>query len=193
MRAQTLRPFVLGLGLALALPAWVDAQSRSARRASRSPVPDQGMVAVGGSAGVFVPSDDFNSSPFIEGFGEYYLTPRVSLRGRVAFTDPSFETEDSDSLRHLQLGFDAIYNWEHGKWHPFAGGGIGANVLQPKDNGEAFGDSKTKPSVNAIGGVEYFLNRRVSLKAEGRLQFLNDVFGRDPSGLALSFGVKRYF
>lgn len=177
--------------LTMAMPSTADAQSRRSRQAS---VPDTGMAAIGGSAGIFIPKDDsFDSSFIVEGLGEYYINPRVSLRGRVAFTDPDLKRETNDSLRQVQLGFDVLYNWEGGRWHPFVGGGIGANIIQPKDNGEAFGDSDTKPAFNALGGVEYFVNRRVSLKMEGRVQLLDNVFGRDPSGVALSFGVKRYF
>lgn len=184
-----------GAGL-LAAPDSADAQTRrrTTTRVTQSRMPDQGTAAVGGSAGFFFPSDEaFEASPIIEGFGEYYVTPRVSLRGRLAFTDPSLDREDDDSLRQIQLGFDAIYNWERGKWHPFVGGGLGVHFLQAKDNGRDFGDSRSEPSFNALGGIEYFINRTVSLKGEGRYQWVDDVVFGDPSGFVATFGVKKYF
>jgi hypothetical protein len=40
----------------------------------------------------------------------------------------------------------------------------------------------------------HFFNRRAALKAEGRYHMVGDTqFGADPSGLALTIGVKRYF
>jgi opacity protein-like surface antigen len=188
MRHQRTASFVI-LVLIL-LPGLAAAQ----RRGGRGRVPDTGMVAVGGDAGVFVPRDDsFDAAPIFEGTVDFYVTPRVSLRPGVSFTDPAFTREDTDSLRQVRLGFDVIYNWEGGRWHPFVGGGLGANFIQQKDNGNAFGDQQTKASFSALGGVEYFLNRHVSLKGEGRYQHVEDTNGFDPSGFALTFGVKRYF
>jgi hypothetical protein len=174
----------------LLLPTLASAQ----RRGGRGPVPDTGMIAIGGDAGVFVPRDDLlDAAPVFEGTVDFYVTPRLSLRPGVSFTDPPLTREDTDSLRQIRLGFDVIYNWERGRWHPFAGGGVGAHFIQPKDNGTALGDQQTKAGVSVLGGVEYFLNRRVSLKGEGRYQHVEDTSGFDPSGVALTFGVKRYF
>ncbi|HEX9373997.1 MAG TPA: outer membrane beta-barrel protein [Roseiflexaceae bacterium] len=176
--------------LIVLLPGLASAQ----RRGGRAPVPDTNMIAVGGDAGVFVPHDDtLDAAPIIEGTVDFYVTPRLSLRPGVSLTDPPLSREDSDSVRQIRIGFDVIYNWERGRWHPFAGGGLGAHFIQPKDNGHAFGDQETKAGVSVLGGVEYFLNRRVSLKGEGRFQQVNDVRGFEPTGVALTFGVKRYF
>ena len=40
--------------------------------------------------------------------------------------------------------------------------------LQFKDNGQALGQSETKPGFNVGGGIEYFTGRTVSLKGEAR-------------------------
>jgi hypothetical protein len=160
----------------------------------RGRVPDTNMIAIGGDAGVFVPSDDgLDRAPIFEGTADFYVTPRLSLRPGISFTDPALVREDTDSLRQIRLGFDVIYNWEGGRWHPFVGGGLGAHFIQAKDNGNNFGDQQTKAGVSVLGGVEYFLNRRVSLKGEGRYQHVEDTVGFDPSGVAFTFGVKRYF
>jgi hypothetical protein len=49
------------------------------------------------------------------------------VRFDVGWTDPPFDRDDS--LRQVRFGGDAIYHWEGGKWHPFAGGGIAAHLL----------------------------------------------------------------
>jgi len=156
-------------------------------------VPDTGMVAVGGEAGVFIPDDEFEAAPMIGGLFEYYATPRLGLRGSVTFVDPDFDRGTDDSLRQVRLGFDVIYNWERGKWHPFAGGGLGAHLLQVKENGRSLGDDQTELGVTALGGVEYFFNRRTTFKIEGRFHFVDDIGPSDPSGFAATFGIKRYF
>jgi hypothetical protein len=172
--------------LILIIPSLASAQRRR--------VPDTNMIALGGDAGVFIPSDDaLDASPIVEGTVDFYVTPRLSLRPGVSWTDPPLKREDADSVRQIRLGFDVIYNWEQGRWHPFVGGGLGAHFLQPKDNGNALGDQETKAGVSVLGGVEYFLNRRVSLKGEGRYQNVGDFAGFEHHGVALTFGVKRYF
>ena len=156
-------------------------------------VPDEGMMAAGGEVGFFIPDDEFDTSPIFGGLFEWYVSPRVGLRGSVLFTDPEFDRGTDDSLRHARLGFDVIYNWEHGKWHPFAGGGIGVDMLQLKENGHSLGDSENKVGFTGLGGVEYFFNRRTTFKIEGRLMFTDDFGPSDPSGFAATFGIKHYF
>jgi hypothetical protein len=156
-------------------------------------VPAAGSMAVGGEAGFFLPDDVFEPSPIVGGSFEYYPTARLSLRPSVVFLDPGFDREPSDSLRQTRIGFDVIYNWEHGRWHPFAGGGVAAHVLRLRDNGQTIGDGSNQLGFGGLGGVEYFVNRRNALKFEGRIQFVDDVFGVDPSGIAVTAGFKHYF
>src|SRR5688500_15415148 len=173
---------VLTLTAIVASPAFAQAR-----------VPDTGMMAAGGEVGFFVPDDEFETAPIFGGLFEYYVTPRVGLRGSVLFTDPEFDRGTDDSLRHARLGFDVIYNWERGRWHPFVGGGLGAHMLQVKENGRSLGDSRNELGVTGLGGVEYFFNRRTTFKIEGRVFFVDDFDSSDPSGIAVTFGVKRYF
>ena len=156
-------------------------------------VPDAGMMASGGEVGFFVPDDEFETAPIFGGLFEYYVTPRVGLRGSVLFTDPKFDRGTDDSLRQARLGFDVIYNWERGKWHPFVGGGLGAHMIQLKENGRSLGDSQNELGVTGLGGVEYFFNRRTTFKIEGRVHFVDDFGPSDPSGVSATFGIKRYF
>jgi hypothetical protein len=158
-------------------------------------VPAAGSAAIGGEAGWFLPSEDaLSAGPTVAGTFDYYLTRRVSLRPTIGWADPDFDRESGDSLRQVRVTLDLLYNWEYGAWHPFVGAGLGAYFLQPKDNGHAFGDSETKPGLGLGGGIEYFVGRDVAIKGEARYHIISDsdlVF--DPSGLALTLGLKKYF
>jgi hypothetical protein len=143
---------------------------------AQSRVPSEGSMAAGAEAGFFASADDdLDLSPIVGGFFEYYFTPRLSLRPGIALLDPDFDRNDEDSLRQVRIGADLLYNWERGKWHPFAGGGLSVHSLRLKDNGVAFGDSENQLGVAGLGGVEYFFRRRTSLKFEGRAQFARAV------------------
>jgi hypothetical protein len=54
----------------------------------------------------------------LEGFFEYYLTPRTSIRTGLGYSNPEFDREDEDSLRYIRIPLDVVYNWEGGKVHP---------------------------------------------------------------------------
>jgi outer membrane protein with beta-barrel domain len=158
----------------------------------RVPATDSG--AVGGDVGLFVPrSDVLDAGPALEGFYEYYFTPRGSLRLGLGWANPSFDGRQDDSLRTLRVAVDGVYNWERGAVHPFVGAGLGIYFLQPKNNGNNVGDSETKTGATLFGGAEFFTSRTVSFKAEGRYHLVSDAFGINPGGLALTIGVKKYF
>jgi opacity protein-like surface antigen len=187
---RTVRIRFIVMALVLALPTYAFAQAR----ARRSPVPDGGMVAFGGEAGFLVPSEEaLDTSLVLGGFFEYYFTPRLSFRPGVTYVDSSFDRENEDSLRDTRIGLDVIYNWEGGRWHPFAGGGLGIHSLRLKDNGQAIGDTSTELGLGLLGGIEYFFNRNATLKMEGRALFVEDTFGLETGGFAATFGVKWYF
>ena len=175
---------VLALALAIA-PGVVAAQER---------VPHAGSSAIGIDAGIFMPSQDNLDPSFLTGVTyEYYVTPRVSVRTDFGWANPGFDGS-SESLRQIPLRADVNYNWERGRWHPFVGAGIGAYFLQHKANDQSVGDSETKTGLNLGGGIEYFFNRRAAWKFEGRYHKVGESrFGHDPSGLALTAGIKQYF
>jgi hypothetical protein len=84
--------------------------------------PHAGSTAVGVDVGAFGPNaDQLDNALIFSVLLEYYLTPRVSVRTDFGLTDPGFGAESSDSLRQIPLRVDLNYNWERGKWHPFAG------------------------------------------------------------------------
>jgi opacity protein-like surface antigen len=158
-------------------------------------VPDYGMSAVGGDIGFFLPSDDeLEAGLTLAGNYEYYFTPRLSLRATFGWTNPESEFEPDTDFVQRRLMFGVIYNWEHGKWHPFAGGGLGFYWLNVRENGVDFLDGETRFGFHGGGGIEYFTARTVSLKGEVQLHAIDDddLFF-SPSGVALLFGVKKYF
>lgn len=175
----------LVFGLCITAPVLATAQGR---------VPHEESTALGFDVGAFMPR-----SELLDGAGlmsvnyDYYVTPRVSLRSSFGWTNPEFDASGPDSLRQMPLRLDMNYNWEGGAWHPFVGAGLGAYFMQFRNNGQTIGDSETKLGVNLGGGLEYFFNRTVALKGEGRYHAVQKARGVQPSGLALTAGLKTYF
>ena len=161
---------------------------------SRTPAADS--AAIGGDVGLFFPkADDLKAGLDLFGFYEYYPAPRTSFRLGLEWMNPQYD-EDRDpdaSVRVIRVGGDFVYNWERGAIHPFAGGGLGIYVLQPRNNGRNEGDSETKFGASMFGGLEYFTSRTMAVKAEGRYHLVSDADGFDPDGLSLTVGLKKYF
>jgi opacity protein-like surface antigen len=178
----------LVLALCAVSPAMAEAQER---------IPHARSQAVGFDVGAFLPTsntgDQLDNAPPLSGLYEYYVTPRVSLRGSAGWTRPSVSGSSIDQVRMVPLRFDVNYNWENGKWHPFVGTGVGSYFLQYVRRGESLGDQATKFGVNAGGGIEYFFNRTVALKGEGRYHAVAESDRVDPSGVTLTVGLKTYF
>jgi hypothetical protein len=157
-------------------------------------MPHKGASALGGEVGIFLPKEDvLTTGPVLEGFYEHYLTARDSIRVGVGWLNPKWEAESSDSLRQIRIGADLVHNWEGGTVHPFVGAGLGAYILQFRDNGENLGDSETKVGGSVFGGAEFFTSDTFSVKGEARYHVVSKVNGFNPSGLSLTFGVKSYF
>ena len=169
-------------------PVMAEAQGRT---------PRTGSAAVGGDIGWFFPSEDaLNSSVSLDGFYEYYLAPRTSVRFGLGWTAPEYDFEDDESLRYVRIGGDVIYNWERGTIHPFVGAGLGIYILQPSENGNDVAESESKLGGVLLGGLEYFTSNTVSLKGEASYHFISDVdnFGPpNPSGFKIAIGLKKYF
>jgi opacity protein-like surface antigen len=157
-------------------------------------VPHEESTAFGFDVGGFMPrSDVLDGSGLMSVNYDYYVTPRVSLRSSFGWTNPEFHTSGPDSLRQMPLRLDMNYNWEGGAWHPFVGAGLGAYFMQFRNNGQTIGDMESKFGVNLGGGLEYFFNRTVAFKGEGRYHAVQKVRGVQPSGVALTAGLKTYF
>jgi hypothetical protein len=157
-------------------------------------VPHAESTALGFDVGAFTPRSDL-----LDGGGlmsvnyDYYVTPRVSLRSSFGWTTQEFDASGPDSLRQMPLRLDMNYNWERGEWHPFVGAGVGAYFMQFRSNGQTLGDTETTFGANLGGGIEYFFNRAVAFKGEGRYHAVQSVRGVQPSGLAFTAGLKTYF
>lgn len=170
--------------LIAAMPAAAAAQPRA----------DSG--AVGGDVGVFLARDSQLSKGLsLEGFYEYYFTPRVSMRTGLGWSNAEYdENRDPDaSLRHVRVALDFVHNWEGGNVHPFVGAGIAAYILQERDGGRNLGDSQSKLGGTVFGGIEIFTSPTVAFKAEGRYHLVPRAFRLDPDGFALTVGLKKYF
>jgi hypothetical protein len=156
--------------------------------------PRTDSAAVGADVGVFLPRADFLKSGIeLDGFYEYYLSPRTSIRLGGGWMNPKDELEDDDSVRYFRLGGDLVYNWEGGSIHPFAGAGLGVYFLQEKDNGDNFGDQETKFGGTLFGGAEFFTSNTLAFKAEAKYHVVSNADGFNPDGLSLTVGLKKYF
>lgn len=179
-----LKHFILTAAIA-ALPAMAFAQGR---------VPAAESGALGLDVGVFLPREGrMSNGPTIEGFYEYYFTPRGSMRVGLGWMDPDFEGERDESIRYIRIPIDFVYNWEGGSVHPFVGAGIGAYFLQGRKNGNNVGESETKLGGTIFGGAEFFTSDTFSVKGEARYHVVSDIGAFNPGGLALTIGVKTYF
>lgn len=167
------------------IPVMAEAQGRTPRTDS---------AAVGVDVGVFRPSEDaLKPALSLDGFYEYYLSPRTSLRLGAGWTEPEFDFEPDESLRYIRVGGDLIYNWERGAIHPFVGAGLGIYILQPRENGNDRADSESKLGGVLLGGLEFFTSNTVSVKGEASYHIISDVNGFSPNGLKLTIGLKKYF
>ena len=156
--------------------------------------PDTGLLGVGADFGVFFPDEVFEKTVTLDAFGEYYVTPRVSVRGLFAWASPGFENRTEDHFRQAKLLVSAIYNWERGSWHPFVSGGVGAYFVRVVLDNQEDPDSETRGGLNFGGGLEYFLDDRSAVKGEVRWDFVTEPnSGFDATGFNLTFGYKVYF
>jgi hypothetical protein len=182
MKAQLLIGSLVTL---LAVPTVATAQGR---------MPHKDAGAIGADVGIVLPKDDLLSTgPVVEGFYEYYLTARDSIRVGAGWLNPKREGESGESLRQVRIAVDLVHNWEGGSVHPFVGAGLGTYFLQFRDNGDNVGDGETKIGGTIFGGAEFFTSNTFSVKGEARYHVVSKVNDFNPSGLSLTFGVKSYF
>jgi hypothetical protein len=177
------RSSILAIALSM-VPSYVFAQ--------RTPHAD--MAAVGGDIGVFFPREDFMSNGLnLEGFYEYYMTSRTSVRLGAGWMFPKFDQNDEDGFRYIRVNGDIVRNWEGGTIHPFVGAGLGIYFIQEKNDGRTVGEDHTKLGGTVFGGLEFFTSNTVSVKGEARYHLIDNINGFNPDGLALTIGLKKYF
>ena len=120
----------------------------SVAAAQRTPTTDS--AAIGGEIGVFRPdADALDPALTLDGFYEYYVSPRTSLRLGLGWTSPEYAFDPDESLRYVRFGGDIIYNWEGGTIHPFVGAGLGVYILQRREDGEVYGYNR-QPHQNRL-------------------------------------------
>jgi hypothetical protein len=131
-------------------------------------VPDEGMTAVGVSIGGSLASDASLSNGLeIAGNIETYLSPRVSLRGQVAWTTWDIVGRGfTGSVRPLVFDGNVVYNWEGGAWHPYATAGLGLYHYAFDIDGLPSGSHDNKFGADIGGGIEGFLTLHTTFTGE---------------------------
>jgi hypothetical protein len=156
--------------------------------------PDTGLIGIGGDLGVRFPDEALENTFTIDGYGEYYVTPRISLRAMLAWSKPGFENRTEDKFRQTMLLFNGVYNWEYGEWHPFVTAGAGAYFVRQLFENADDPDAETRGGINFGGGVEFFTSELSSIKGEARWDVVSHPAGvPDATGFSLTIGFKRYF
>lgn len=177
------RLFILAIALPLLLAGAAAAQT-----------PDTGLIGAGGNIGIFFPDEAQEKTITLDGTAEYYVTPRISVRGLFGWASPGLENRTEDHVRQVRLLFNGVYNWEYGEWHPYVTAGAGAYFVRLLLDGRDDPDSETRGGINLGGGAEYFTSDRASVKGELRFDIVSHPPGLpDASGVTLTIGIKRYF
>jgi hypothetical protein len=155
---------------------------------------EPGAIAAGGNFGVFFPDEAFEKTIAIEGYGEYYATPNLSVRGLFGWARPGFENFTEDHFRQVKLLFNGTYYFRQQNWLPYVTAGAGAYFVRQLFEDAPDPDSETRGGINFGVGTEYSLGDGASVKGELRWEFVSEPNDSpDASGLSLMFGYKRYF
>jgi hypothetical protein len=155
---------------------------------------DRGTTAAGVNVGVLFPDERFERALALEGFGDYYLTPRVSIRGLLGWASPSLDGRTEDHFRQVKLLFSGVYNWDRGQWDPFVSAGAGVYFLRQLFDNRDDPDRERRGGINLGGGLEYAATDVFSVKGEARWDIVSHPSGHpDATGLTISLGFKRYF
>ena len=163
-------------------------------RAAAAQTPDTGLIGAGASIGVFFPDEAQEKTITIDGQAEYYVTPRISVRGLLGWASPGFENRTEDHFRQVRLLFNGVYNWEYNEWHPYATAGAGVYFVRRLLDGRDDPDSETRGGINFGAGAEYFTSDRFSVKGELRFDIVSHPPGLpDASGFTFTIGIKQYF
>jgi hypothetical protein len=171
----------------LGMASEIDAQTRVR-------TPDKGVIGYGIDGGVLFPDEGFENTCTFDGFGEYYVSPRVSVRALLAFASPGLSGGNEDHFRQTKLLFSGVYNWEKGSWRPFAQAGAGFYFVRLKLDTETDPPGETRGGLNFGGGAEYLFSNEAGLKFELRWDIVSHPFPLpDATGTTLTVGYKRYF
>ncbi len=161
-------------------------------------VPDRGMSALGVSLGLSSPGDDrLENGLVLSVWGEHYMTRRVSFRGMVSGNWWGvIDGPEEDGVSPISAKVNLVYNWERGKWHPYATAGLG--VYKFRFTEDDIDSSATTFGFNIGGGAEYFVRLKDTIVVEALIHpIVGDVDSRFNSYIpwywTLSGGYKKYF
>jgi hypothetical protein len=174
----------------------VQAQPLSSQVGTAVPAP--GMTAAGVSLGISGPGDDRLSNGLaLSVWAERYMTRRVSFRGMVSGSWWGvIDGPDGDGVSPISAKVNLVYNWERGKWHPYATAGLGLYKFRFTE--DDVDSSATTVGFNIGGGAEYFIRLRDTIVVEALIHpLVGNVESRFdtyvPWFWTLSGGYKKYF
>lgn len=161
---------------------------------AQAQTPDTGLIAIGADVGVHFPDEEFENAATVDGYGEWYITPRIGVRGMFAWTKPGYRGRTENSFRQYKMLFNGIYNWDGGRWHPFVTAGAGVFWVRTLRAFVEDPDGETRGGVNFGGGVEFFTHDRAAIKVEFRWDVVSHPPGLpNATGPSATFGYKYYF
>lgn len=156
--------------------------------------PEEGSRAAGVHVGVLFPDDRFERALAFEGFGQYYLTPNISVRGLLGWASPSPDGRTEDHFRQIKLLFSGAYRWERGAFDPYLTAGAGAYFLRQTFDNADDPARERRGGINFGGGVEYAASDVFSVTGEARWDIVSHPSGLpDATGFSVTLGIKRYF
>ena len=154
----------------------------------------KGQIAGGIDGGILFPDTAFEKTVTIDAFGEYYATPRISIRGLLGWANPGFENFTENHFRQVHLLFNGVYSWTGDRWHPYATAGVGAYFLRQVFENGPDPDSEVRGGLNFGGGAEWMFDKMSAVKGELRFDIVSQPTGfPDATGVTVTFGYKRYF
>jgi hypothetical protein len=194
IRSRAARRATDTFALFLFVSAFLLAVASPARAQTTRPTPDRNVIGYGFDVGVLFPDEEFESTFAFDGFGEYYLTPRISVRSMLAWAHPGVDGRTEDHFRQVKLLFGANYNWIYKRFRPFGGAGAGVYFVRLKLDGVEDPEGETRGGLFFGGGSDYILNDESAIKVEIRWDIVSDPPGLpDASAATLTFGYKRFF
>jgi hypothetical protein len=156
--------------------------------------PAAGTKAAGVNVGVLFPDQAFERTVALEGFGEYYVAPRLSIRGLLGWANPSPDGRTEDHFRQIKLLFNGVYSWERGAWDPYVTAGAGAYFVRQLFDNRNDPTRERRGGINLGGGVEYATSDVFRIKGEARWDIVSHPAGLpDATGLTVTLGIKRFF
>jgi len=189
--SRTIKSAVFALTFALTLAAFApDA------RAQTTPVatPDKGVIAYGGDVGALFPDEEFEDTLTWDAYGEYYVHPRISVRGMFVWANPGVTNRTEDHFRQVKLLFGGAYNFKYKLLRPFAEGGAGVHFVRLKRFDAPDPDGETRGGLYFGGGSDIVLTKESAIKVELRWDVVSQPTGfPDATSASLTFGYKRYF